>query len=87
LRGESLRASYPPGEDYGGTKQALIQAIKNAFIYNRKFTFLVNFLYIIDINFPAIKSHYVRKYGMLDAGWQMFLEGQALNDIILKYLL
>lgn len=34
-----------------------------------------------------LKNHYIRKYGMLDAGWQLFLEGKALNDIILKYLL
>ena len=31
-----------------------------------------------------LKSHYIRKYGMLDAGWQLFLEGKALNNIILK---
>lgn len=34
-----------------------------------------------------LKNHYIRKYGMLDAGWQLFLEGRALNDIIVKYLL
>lgn len=34
-----------------------------------------------------LKNHYIMKYGMLDAGWQLFLEGRALNNIILKYLL
>ncbi|WP_118976436.1 N-acetyltransferase [Taibaiella koreensis] len=34
-----------------------------------------------------LKKHYIDKYGMLDAGWQLFLEGKVLNDIILKYLL
>ena len=34
-----------------------------------------------------LKRHYIRKYGMIDAGWQLFLEGKVLNDIILKYLL
>ncbi len=34
-----------------------------------------------------LKSHYMKQYGMLDAGRQLFLEGKALNDIILKYLL
>ncbi|WP_300600846.1 hypothetical protein [Niabella sp.] len=34
-----------------------------------------------------LKIHYMRQYGMLDAGWQLFLEGKALSNIILKYLL
>lgn len=34
-----------------------------------------------------LKQHYIRKYGMLDAGLQLFLEGKVLNDIIFKYLL
>ncbi len=32
-----------------------------------------------------LKEHYIRKYKMADAGWQLFLEGKRLNDIILKY--
>lgn len=34
-----------------------------------------------------LKNHYMEQYGMLDAGWQLFLEGKVLNDIILKFLL
>lgn len=34
-----------------------------------------------------LKLHYIEKYKMLDAGWQLYLEGNPLNDIILKYLL
>lgn len=33
-----------------------------------------------------LKSHYIQKYGMLDGGWQLFLDGKRLNNIILKYL-
>jgi len=34
----------------------------------------------------ALKLHYIKKYMMTDAGWQLYLEGKPLNDIIIKYL-
>jgi hypothetical protein len=34
-----------------------------------------------------LRSHYKRKYGMLDGGPQLFLEGSRLQAIINKYLL
>lgn len=33
-----------------------------------------------------LKSHYKSKYGMMDGGPQLFLEGARLNDLIKKYL-
>lgn len=35
----------------------------------------------------ALKKHYMKKYGMLDAGWQLYLDLDALNDIVAKYTL
>lgn len=32
-----------------------------------------------------LREHYIKKYGMLDAGWQLFLEGRALFKLIKKY--
>ena len=34
----------------------------------------------------ALKTHYINKYDMVDAGWQLYLEGEQLNNIIVKYL-
>jgi hypothetical protein len=34
----------------------------------------------------GIKNHYMEKYGMLNAGWQLFLEGKSLDQMILNYL-
>ena len=34
-----------------------------------------------------LKSYYMKKYGMIDAGWQLFLDGLLLNNIIKKYSL
>jgi len=33
-----------------------------------------------------LRANYLTKYGMMDAGWQLFLEGKPLVNIILKYL-
>ena len=33
-----------------------------------------------------LKSYYITKYGMTDGGWQLFVEGKHLNDLIKKYL-
>ena len=33
-----------------------------------------------------LRSHYKSKYGMMDGGPQLFLEGALLNDLIKKYL-
>ncbi|MBO9729442.1 MAG: hypothetical protein J7623_12470 [Chitinophaga sp.] len=33
----------------------------------------------------ALKNHYIKKYGMIDAGWQLFLELGPLNIIVAKY--
>jgi hypothetical protein len=33
-----------------------------------------------------LRSHYKSKYGMMDGGPQLFLEGSRLNDLIKKYL-
>ncbi|MFX1703522.1 hypothetical protein PV783_06195 [Chitinophaga sp. CC14] len=35
----------------------------------------------------ALKKHYMKKYGMLDAGWQLYLDLDALNNIVAKYTL
>ncbi|WP_436490975.1 hypothetical protein [Chitinophaga sp. ARDCPP14] len=35
----------------------------------------------------ALKKHYMKKYGMLDAGWQLYLDMDALNNIVAKYTL
>ena len=32
-----------------------------------------------------LKPHYIRKYGMQDAGWQIFLEALSLLNIINRY--
>jgi hypothetical protein len=45
-------------------------------------------------NYPAlslvpkteIKLHYIKKYGMLDAGWQLYLADILLLNVIKKYL-
>lgn len=34
----------------------------------------------------SLKAHYISKYDMIDAGWQLYLEGEQLNNIIVKYL-
>ncbi|WP_113617075.1 N-acetyltransferase [Chitinophaga flava] len=34
-----------------------------------------------------IRQHYIEKYGMLDAGWQLFLDGGRLLNIVKKYVL
>ena len=34
-----------------------------------------------------LRQHYVEKYNMVDAGWQLYIEGEGLDDIIEKYLL
>lgn len=34
-----------------------------------------------------IRYHYIRKYGMLDAGWQLYLEDTPLLRVINEYLL
>jgi len=33
-----------------------------------------------------LRSHYKSKYGMMDGGPQLFLEGARLNDLVKKYL-
>jgi hypothetical protein len=33
----------------------------------------------------ALKSHYIKKYGMIDAGWQLYLDLDRLNNIVTKY--
>jgi len=33
----------------------------------------------------TLKKHYIRKYGMIDGGWQLYLELDALNKIVAKY--
>jgi hypothetical protein len=45
-------------------------------------------------NYPAVslvpktelKLHYIRKYGMQDAGWQLYLEDQPLIKLVEEYL-
>lgn len=32
-----------------------------------------------------LKNHYIKKYGMLDAGWQLFLEGRPLLNLLTTY--
>lgn len=32
-----------------------------------------------------LRSHYIKKYGMFDAGWQLFLEGRSLLNLLTKY--
>lgn len=32
-----------------------------------------------------LKEHYIKKYGMLDAGWQLFLEGRPLLNLLKTY--
>lgn len=32
-----------------------------------------------------LKKHYIKKYGMIDAGWQVFLEGPNLFRLLEKY--
>ena len=34
----------------------------------------------------SLKAHYINKYDMVDAGWQLYLEGEQLDNIIVKYL-
>jgi hypothetical protein len=34
----------------------------------------------------GIKNHYMEKYGMVNAGWQLYLDGQTLDQMILNYL-
>jgi hypothetical protein len=34
-----------------------------------------------------LKPHYIKKYGMLDAGYQVFLEGPSLLKLLSKYKL
>lgn len=34
-----------------------------------------------------IKAHYIKKYGMMDAGIQLFLEFEQLQDLVNKYIL
>jgi hypothetical protein len=46
------------------------------------------------LNYPCIslvpktelKHHYIKKYGMEDAGWQLYLDGEALLKLINEYL-
>lgn len=33
----------------------------------------------------VLKPYYIKQFGMLDAGWHVFLEGRALLDLLLKY--
>lgn len=33
-----------------------------------------------------LKQHYIHKYGMIDAGWQLYLEGKFLLQTIKTYL-
>jgi hypothetical protein len=45
-------------------------------------------------NYPALslipktelRQHYIRKYGMVDAGWQLYLEDLPLLNLIKEYL-
>lgn len=32
-----------------------------------------------------LKTHYMKKYGMLEAGWQLFLEGRPLLNLLKTY--
>jgi hypothetical protein len=32
-----------------------------------------------------LKNHYIKKYGMLDASWQLFLEGRSLLNLLNMY--
>lgn len=32
-----------------------------------------------------LKGHYMKQYGMLDAGWQLFLEGRSLLNLLYQY--
>lgn len=32
-------------------------------------------------------QHYIRKYCMINAGWQLYLEGEQLNNILKEYFL
>jgi hypothetical protein len=33
-----------------------------------------------------LKPHYIAEYGMKDAGWQIFMEGEALTDFIKRFI-
>ena len=33
-----------------------------------------------------LRRHYSNKYGMIDAGWQLYLEGKALLNVVNEYL-
>ncbi|PQJ11706.1 N-acetyltransferase [Flavipsychrobacter stenotrophus] len=33
-----------------------------------------------------LKQHYIRQYGMIDAGWQLYLEGRQLLQLLKAYL-
>jgi hypothetical protein len=33
----------------------------------------------------SLKQHYIKKYGMLDAGWQVFLAGPPMLNILNEY--
>ncbi|HEY9259540.1 hypothetical protein [Chitinophaga sp.] len=33
----------------------------------------------------ALRNHYIKKYGMIDGGWQLYLELDALNRVVAKY--
>ena len=33
----------------------------------------------------VLRLHYIEKYGMIDVGWQLYLEGRSLNEIIIQY--
>jgi len=45
-------------------------------------------------SFPALslmpktelRQHYINKYGMIDAGWQLYLEDTPLLQVIKEYL-
>jgi len=32
-----------------------------------------------------LRQHYIKRYGMLDAGWQLFLEGRSLLNLLNTY--
>jgi hypothetical protein len=33
-----------------------------------------------------LREHYITEYGMIDAGWQMYVEGASLMNLMNKYL-
>lgn len=35
----------------------------------------------------AVKEHYISKYGMVNAGPQLFVDSKQLNNLIIKYML